>query len=312
MKSLRRAPAALVLPFLGLLGCLPAPLLVERAAEPPPAAVAQAASCRPEDVPSPEKPAPLREGGPPTWGIAGLRAFAFDQQVAPNGLEYKPLFVLDLNFNLWLSQSERVYLFADSAFWGQRAAPGITNSHQGPIDFSKRELDLSLGAAWNYYGRLEARAFVYSFNNLNRGTSPSAPTGYADGVGLENRYYLGENYDSLGTSDYDVARASFVSLGYYPTKDLTDASGNRFKPGPFARAYLTLDLGSPRYYLYADAQFIASRRFDGECLRGDFGVALRPFESAPRLEFRVGSNLFGDPQSSEWETGFYGQIRFLY
>jgi hypothetical protein len=308
MTSLRRASttAALVLPILVLAGCLSAPLVVEGPTPPP------VAGGRAEEVPPPEKPAPVREGGPSAWGIAGLRAFAFDQQVAPNGLEYKPLFALDLNFNLWVWQSERVYLFTDSAFWGQRAAPGVTNSHQGAFDFSKRELDLSLGAAWNYYGRLEARTFVYSFNNLNRGTSPNAPSGYADGVGLENRYYLNENYDNLGTADYDIARAPFVSVGYYPTKDMTDASGNIFKPGPFVRAYLTLDLGSPRYYLFADAQFIASRRFEAECLRCDFGVAMRPFESAPRLELRLGSNLFGDPQTSEWETGIYGQIRFLF
>lgn len=255
---------------------------------------------------------PFARAEPIAWGIAGLRAFAFDQQIAPNGLEYKPLFALDLNFNVWLWRDERVYLFSDASFWGQRAAPGITNSSQGPFDFSKRELDLSLGAAWNYCGPLEARAFVYSFNNLNRGTSTTKPTGYADGVGIENRYYFGGNYADLGTADYDIARTSFVSAGFYPTKEMVDANGNTFKPGPFLRAYLAVDLFGPRCYLFADAQMIASRALEVEVLKGDVGVAFRPLARHPRLELRVGSNNFYDPQSGEHETGFFGQVRLLF
>lgn len=250
--------------------------------------------------------------GPPAWGIVGLRGYAFKQQVAPNGLEFNALFAMDLNFNLWLWRSQGAYLFSDTTFWGQRASPGITNANQGVFDFSKREFDFSLGLAWNYYGPLEARAFAYSFNNLNRGASQVTPSGYADGCGLENRYYLGPAYANLGTPEYDVARAPFVSAGFFPTKEMVNADGDRFRPGLFVRAYLTLDLFGPRCYLFGDAQLIVDRTFSQELFKGDFGIACRPFSTIPGLEFRLGSDLLYDPHSGELETGLYGQIRYLF
>src|SRR5262249_53454564 len=153
---------------------------------------------------------------------------------------------------------------ADSSFWGQRATPGVTNPSQGAFDFSKREFDFDGGLAWNYYGALEARAFAYSYNNLNRGMSPVAPKGYADGVGLENRSYLGPAYPNLGTTAYDVTRANFVSAGFYPTKDMVDGNGGYFKTGPFVRAYLTLDVLGPRLYLYTDLQGLGRKSFTPE------------------------------------------------
>ena len=59
----------------------------------------------------------------PVWGVAGFRAYAMGEQVAPNGLEFHPLFNLDLDFNFWVWRSERVYIFADDVFWAQRARP---------------------------------------------------------------------------------------------------------------------------------------------------------------------------------------------
>ena len=67
--------------------------------------------------PPPDPPA-VRDT--PVWGVAGFRAYALGEQVAPNGLEFHPLFDLDLDFNFWVWRSERVYLFADDVFWGQR------------------------------------------------------------------------------------------------------------------------------------------------------------------------------------------------
>lgn len=250
--------------------------------------------------------------GSGAWGVVGLRGYASDQQVAPNGLNFTALFTIDANFNYWLCQSLGVYLFSDAAFWGQRAAPGITNPTQGRFDFSKREFDFSAGLAWNYFGPLEARAFAYSFNNLNRGVSPDQPTGYADGVGLENRCYLCATYADLGTATFDVGRASFLSAGFFPTKDMVDADGNRFKPGPFIRAYLTLDVWGPRCYLFADTQLIATRSFVPELLRADLGVAARPWSKAPRWELRLGSGNVYDPQSGELETNLYGQVRYQF
>jgi hypothetical protein len=42
---------------------------------------------------------------------------------------------------------------------------------------------------------------------------------------------------------------------------MVDADGNLFKPGPFIRAYLTLPLIEERWYLFVDAQAIATRSF---------------------------------------------------
>jgi hypothetical protein len=246
------------------------------------------------------------------WGILDLRGFPLGEQVAPNGVEYKPLFLLDLDFNIMLWRQQRLYLFADSFFWGQKAAPGITNSSQGAFDFSKREFDLDLGAAWNYAGSWEARVFAYSLNNLNRGSSQTSPSGFNDGVGLENRYYLGETYDHLGTAAFDLSQATFLSVGFYPTKTMVDANGNQFKVGPFARAYLTYDVWGEQYYLYGDVQFIAARSFQPMLLNWDVGLAGRPFPSVPRLEFRVGTQDMLNLQGGDLETTAYLAVRYIY
>jgi hypothetical protein len=264
-------------------------------------------------VSGPSGPVEQAAAGPLAWGIAGLRGYAFGQQVAPNGLEFNPLFTLDLDLNLWVWRDQRLYAFCDTRFWAQRPAPGVTNPSQGVFDFSKREFDLDLGAAWNYSGSLEARAFAYSFNNLNRGSSDARPSGYADGVGLENRLYFGGSYADLGLPGFDPSRANFVSLGYYPTKDMVDCAGLSFEPGAFARAYVTLDLfESGCLYLYLDTQFIGTRAFAAKLLDIDGGVAVRPFSRAPFLEFRLGSEDCYDLQYRETETSLYLAVRVVF
>jgi hypothetical protein len=258
-----------------------------------------------------EEPAPPRAVA--VWGDAELRGYAFGDQVAPNGQEFKALFRLDLDFNFWVWQSQGVYLFGDTRFWGQRASPGVTNANQGAFDFSKREFDFTGGVAWNYCDRFEARAFAYSFNNLNRGSSLVKPTGYADGIGLENRLYLNEVYDALGTEDFDVSRATFLSAGFYPSKNMVDSHGNSFHPGPFARAVLTYDLLGEKCYLYGDFQFLGTRSFTPKRLDADAGVAVRPWDrQRPRLEFRLGASETYDLQNRDPETNLYGSVRITY
>jgi hypothetical protein len=246
------------------------------------------------------------------WGLAEFRGFAVGEKVGPNGLEYKPLFNLDLDFNFWLWRSQRVYLFNDALFWGQRATPGVTNSNQGILDFSKREFDLYTGAAWNCYGPFEARAFVYSFSNLNRGKSAWHPSDFLDGVGLEGRYYLNPTYAALGTDAFDQARATFLSAGFYPSKDMVDSQGIIFRPGPFARANLTLDLIGEWCYLYGDGQFLGTRSSTPKWLKLDAGLAVRPWEGTPRVEFRFGTDDLYDLRSRETETNLYAAIRLVY
>ena len=269
----------------------------------------------PAGVPAPADAPPVEPPPAPesvVWGAAGFRGYALGDHVAPNGLEFKALFSLDLDFNFWVWRPARVYAFADGEFWAQRATPGVTNPSQGVFDFSKREFDLSGGLAWNYYGPWEARVFAYSSNNLNRGDSTWQPSGYNDGVGLENRYYLNDAYAALGTAGYDEDRATFPSVGFYPTKDMVDSTGNVFKPGPFARAHLTLDLLGPPCDLYADVQFLATKSFTPELLDLDAGVAARPFDALPQLEFRLGTDETFDLRNSDPEPGVYFAVRFTY
>lgn len=246
------------------------------------------------------------------WGLLGLNLYPFGDHVASNGVEFSQLFGLSLNFNLWLWHDERLYLFSDGSFWGQKPAPGITNANQGAFDFSKREFDLSGGVAWNYHTSWEARAFAYSFNNLNRGNSPVRPSGFNDGIGLENRYYLGDSYAYLGTDLFDQPRVSFLSVGYFPTKSMVDGNGDQFRPGPFARAYLTFDLWKERCYIYGDAELICTQSFQPRLLNLDAGVALRPFETILGLEFRLGTQTMFNLGGSDVETSVYVGVLYAY
>jgi hypothetical protein len=260
------------------------------------------------------------ESSPPTlaytpqavWGILDVRGFPVGQQVASNGVEYNQLFSLGLDFNVMLWGQQHLYLFSETCFWAQKAAPGITNANQGSFDFSKREFDFNAGVAWNYAGPWEARCFGYSFNNLNRGNSEVRPSGFNDGVGLENRFYIGDTYADLGTAAFDQARATFLSIGYYPTKSMVDGNGNEFKPGLFARAYLTWDLWCEQVYFFGDVQLIAARSFMPTLLNFDAGLAARPFAPVPRLEFRVGTQDMLDLQGGDLEPSVYLGIRYVY
>jgi len=269
-------------------------------------------SPEPEATHAPDTPVLAGPDDRVVWGVVGLRGYPAGEHIASNGVEFKQLFALDLNFNIWLWRGGRLYLFSDSSFWGQKAAPGITNPTQGAFDFSKREFDFAGGLAWNYHGAWEARLFAYSFNNLNRGDSAVSPSGFNDGIGLEDRYYLGTSYADLGTPAFDVARASFLSVGYYPAKSMVDANGNQFNPGPFVRAYLTWSPWLEWCYLFGDAQLIGDRSWRPTLLSLDAGVAVRPFRQLPRLEFRAGSQDLLDLQGSEIETSAYLSVRYVY
>ena len=154
--------------------------------------------------------------------------------------------------------------------------------------------------------------FAYSFNNLNRGDSATVPTGYADGVGFENRYYINPVYADLGTEAFDISRATFVSVGYYPTKNLVDSEGYDFKPGPFARANLTFDLFGETCYWFGNLEFVADRSFTPKMLNLDTGIAFRPWSVPPRIEFRIGTSEMLDLPDRNLESTVYGSVRILY
>jgi hypothetical protein len=248
----------------------------------------------------------------PVWGLVGLRAIPEGAKVAPNGVRYHPNFSLDLDLNFWVWRSQGIYMFSDLTLWGEGNEDGVTNGRDGWLGTSKRQFDFSGGAAWNYVGPWEARFFGYTDNNLNRGTSLEAPTGFLDGFGMENRYYLSPEYARLGQTGFDVARATFLSVGYYPSKNMVGNDGLPFAPGMMLRAYLTYDLWDWRCYAYGDATYISKRSFDPKLLLFDLGLAIRPFSSFRQCEFRLGADNTADLQVGNVLSLWYLAFRFIY
>ncbi len=265
----------------------------------------------------PDNPAPAADAPPPdalhhivrwpeVWGTLGINGDFGGNRMAPNGVPFAPLFSADMDLNLGILPHKQLYLFVLTDFWGEQANDQVTNPHQGSWDFSKREFDLLTGFAWNYFRSLELRGFVYSLNNLNRGNSLSAPYGFNDGVGLENRYYFPS--DDI----YDVGKLSFFSIGYLPSKTLIGADGHEFGPGLFLRAYLTQDVPALRSYLFFDGNMIAESAVNPRLFTLDAGVAFRPFLALQNLEFRLGGADIYD-RMVHHNRGFgYGAVRLLF
>jgi hypothetical protein len=268
----------------------------------------------PEGEPSAcEQPEPVEPAAwQAVWGLIGLRIIPAGPKEAPNGEEYHPNFSMDLDFNFWVWRSQRLYLFADARLWGERGEYGVTNANDGFFATSKREFDLTGGAAWNYAGPWEARAFGYTDNNLNRGLDLVTPAGFTDGGGLENRYYLSPEYAKLGQPGFDVARATFLSVGYYLTKEMVGNDGQLFKPGLMLRAYLIYDLWDWPVYAFGDATFLTERSLEPRLLLFDVGFAVRPFRCCRQCEFRLGVENSADFEVGNVQNLWYLSCRFIF
>lgn len=232
----------------------------------------------PADLPAPFGPGRI---WPEVWGLVGIEGYYAGSRMAPNGVPYDPLFDMNLNLNIGLLPNKKLYIYALTDFWGEKAAPHVTNASQGSFDFSKREWDFDLGIAWNYWGPLELRFSGYAYNNLNRGFSLANPTGYNDGLAIENRYYF------ANANPYDIGKLSFLSIGYIPHGQLVDANGVQFNAGLTARAYLTYDIAVIRSYVYFDGQ-VKGEGPKPRLLDYDTGLAVRPWLNFQNLEFRFG------------------------
>ena len=158
-------------------------------------------------------------------------------------------------------------------------------------------------------GRL---AYGYSLNNLNRGLSPLVPSGIDDGSGVENRYYLSPEYAKLGQTGFDVAKATFLSVGYYPSKNMTGNDGQAFQPGLLLRGYLTYDLPHVSSYAFADGSFISERSLQPKLFLFDVGLAARPFPSFQQCEFRLGAENTADLQVGNVQSLWYASFRFVF
>jgi hypothetical protein len=274
----------------------------------------------PANVAHPEaQTSPAVEAGPAqalpwqtVWGVGAFRVIPAGPRVAPNGQEYHPNFSMDLNINCWVWRRQGLYLFGDLRFLGERGEFGVTNGRDGFLGTSKREFDASGGFAWNYAGSWEARVFGYSYNNLNRGDNLVTPAGFNDGFALENRYYLSPEYARLGQTGFDVARATFLSIGYYPSHEMVGNDGRLFKPGLFLRAYLIRDLWNWPVYAFGDATYLSERSLQPRLLLFDVGFAARPFRPCPQLEFRLGVENTADVQVGDIKSLWYAAIRYIF
>lgn len=248
---------------------------------------------------------------PEVWGHLGLNVFPAGHRIAPNGVEFTPLLMSDLDFNLGLLPRHQLYVFGESDFWAQRAsATGVVPSRdQADNDVNAREWDLLAGIACALPYRFELRGAFYMQNNLNRGGSTSQvpdrffPSGFNDGWQVRLRYYFSS--ENL----YDPSRRSFVEAGYYPSRDLVGGDGNTFRPGAFARAYLSYDVPRLMSYVYGTGTFIAERDNSFRLMILNGGVAFRPFHDFANLEFRVGNELTRDFRAESTRNLTYGAIR---
>ena len=250
-----------------------------------------------------ETTAELASPWPEIWGNVGVRGYITGDRMAPNGVEFDPLFRSELNLNIGLLPQKKLYLFVESDFWAQSAAPGVTNENQGEFDFSKREFDVNAGFAVTLLERLELRASGYSMSNLNRGTSRTVPSGYQDGLQFEGRYYFGD------ASIYDTGRLSFIGVGYYPGHELISPDGSEFRTGLFAQAYATYYIAPLRSYIYGGLKLIGEDDVDLRLVTIDAGVAVRPFDRLRNLEVRIGDEFTADIDSDSDRNLIYAAVR---
>jgi hypothetical protein len=293
-------PPSPVLPPANVEEGLAPPTPLNPAATPAPCTVPASLFAVPDDVFA------HRKYLPEVWGYGGLSLIATGNKMAPNGQSYYPLGDVFMDFNIGLLPEKRLYLYSQGAFWAQKPSAGITNGSQGNFDFSKREMDLTVGAAWRYYGAFELRTFAFSYNNLNRGFNLNIPEGYNDGVGIENRYYI------FKSNAYDLPRLNFLSLGYMPTKEIAGGDGLLFKPGLFARAYLTYEFVRRKYYVYADTELLCQAAVTPRMLFFDDGFAARPFDQFNGLEFRLGVYNTADVQVDNLRTLLYATFQIVF
>ncbi len=282
--------------------------LLGRATAPPsdPAVIAVSNPPIPVDVPDHDA-MPVAGGSQPAAMPSGSVGRGGHQGVFPMPAGWLPTAFRTTRCSAWTwtstsgcsRQLRASTCFSDAQLLGRAVArrPGQT---QGNIDYTRREFDMTSGVAWNYYGSWELRGVGFDRENFNRGVSQVSPGGTTnDGSGVEQRLYLSDEYAKLGQEGFNISRADFVSLGYFPTKSLVGGDGIQYKPGLFAHAYLTWDVPTTRSYLFLDLeQIFQQSSFKPRMLYSDVGWAINPCATIPKLEIRLGSEFNTDFNAS--------------
>lgn len=113
--------------------------------------------------------------------------FLSGSRIAPNLLTYKPMlgFMWSNEFAITGSiDRPGLSLLTDMDFYfARKAGVGYLNAHDG-LGGTKRELDLRYGLAYSFSPKVRMTVQAYGYNNLNRGTSSTLPTGFKDGLRL--------------------------------------------------------------------------------------------------------------------------------
>jgi hypothetical protein len=117
--------------------------------------------------------------------------YFYGKRIAPNLLAYKPVLGFDWRcemFFLGTNSHPRLSFFANTQFWfAKKADVGIVNTHDG-LGATKREVYLNYGVSYYYKHHLTLYLETFAYNNLNRGSSATDPTGFRDGYKFGVKY----------------------------------------------------------------------------------------------------------------------------
>jgi hypothetical protein len=116
----------------------------------------------------------------------------------------------------------------------------------------------------------------------------------------------------LGQTGFDVSKATFLSIGYLPSKVMIGNDGVQFQPGLMLRAYLTCDLWDWPCYLFGDVTYISESSFTPRLVLFDVGVAVRPLEICRQWELRIGAENTADVQVRDMYSLWYVSVRFIF
>ncbi len=207
----------------------------------------------------------LAAGDDGLWGDVGFGFYPTDSdKVAPNGTVYDPMFRIVFDLNLGSNDS---YFFANSAYYAEKPNPGVTtNKSQGEFDFTKRQYDFNIGYAFEVQRSLEARFWLYSMSNINRGRDLSDPYGFKDGFVGSVRHSFEEFSNVQG----------YTSIGYYFTKELVGTDGHGYSPGLFA------EINANRFLGYG------VRGFSQITALTEKGGSMHEIDAQLGLEYRMG------------------------
>ena len=113
------------------------------------------------------------------------------ERIAPNLLGYRPVLGFDWRcemFFLGTTTHPKLSFFANTQFWfAKKANVGIINSHDG-VGATKREVYLNYGVNYFFNNHTTFYLETYAYNNLNRGSSSTDPTGFRDGFNFGIKY----------------------------------------------------------------------------------------------------------------------------